>query len=376
MALGGVSKGSPHRLVAVGVPAGIALLAVLSTLATGGISGNYGALSPQLPLHSEAQGCSSFSWSDQNNTLSGNCAGAFMVDRPLVNSSTGNGWQAFDLGPVAEVNASGGIVAVGYPQSGSVTNTSTSREVNVTDIMEATVTNAICLNSTPYAPNCQFPEWIPADAPGENGPTYWAAGHQLLGNATIGITFHFATTGRNASDRIKFDVTVSGWPWVNSSDVLGLEVTAVAYHEPDRVYYTYNATNDTLNQVWDSNNTTLSSLAFGPTANATGSASPTVHVTDNVGLSVGPNPEVAFALLTFEGAGGYSNLSYDPWVLFGPQTAIAPPRGLGPGTLVGSLLTPPVLLAIGGVIVGGVLLGWYARRVRQRPMEEGLTSAT
>ena len=376
--------GRPDRRRAVWLGSAVVLVALLTALATVSSVADDGVLRvlvapPGTPA--KVQYCTSFSWSDANDaneSLAGNCAGSFAVNKPVVNASTGWGWAAFIIAPVAEVTPVGSIVALAYPGMGWVTNTTTADEVNITDTIVMNVTNAIGLNGTTNLPNGLIPQWIPSDVPDNLGPTIWAPGQLLLGNATVGITFHFLTTGANASQRIKFDVTVSGWPWVSPTDVLGVEVEAVAFHGPTQVHFTYNATSDSVLQVWDSNNTTLSSIAFGPTANATGTAPTTLNVQNDVGFSPGPTPVVAYALLTFNGGGGYSHLAYDPWVLFGAQTALVPPLGgpgpghHGAGGPLAGVLSPPVFVAIGGAALGGVALGVMARRMRRRPLEEGL----
>jgi len=254
-----------------------------------------------------------------------------------------------------------------------VTAASTPEEVNVTDAIVGNVTNAIGLNSSTGNPNGGTPQWIPSDLPGGGGSTTWGPGNQVLGGITVGIVFHFANGSGTPTNRVKFDVTVAGWPWVSSNDVLGLAVEADAFALPGGSHFSYTSSNDTIAQEWNSNNTTISSLAFGPTANVTGSSPSVVRVTTQVELSpTGPDPTMAGALLTFAGAGGYSQLIYDPWLFFGPHA-------------VGSLLPPPVvsassaaslpLVAVGAIAAAAVVLGGIAYRVRRHPVDRELASA-
>jgi hypothetical protein len=327
---------------------------------------------------SGAPSCPSFYWAGDNNTLRGNCIGFFEDDYRAFNASTG--WttdnSTFTVGPLAEVTPSGAVVALGIPGfegSGSVTTVRTPHEVNVTDTIVGNVTNAIGLNSSTSNPNGETPEWTPADAAGGGGSTTWGSGSQVLGGTTLGITFHFENGSGSASDRVKFDVTVSGWPWVSSNDALGLEVEAGAYALPGGVHFVYTAATDTIAQESDSNNSAIWSLAFGPTATITGSSPSTVRVTDQVGLFPNGNatPTVAIALLTFEGPGGYAGLAYDPWVLFGPQgpvTVVPPPSPLNNGASL-------PLVAVGAITLVAAVLGVAAFRLRRRPIDEGLWPA-
>ena len=323
--------------------------------------------------------CPSFFWTGANNTLSGNCLGFFEADYRSYNASTGFTFDnsTFSVGPFAEVTATGTVVALGafgFDGAGSVTVTSTPREINVTDSIVGKVTNAIGVNSSNGDPNGATPQWTPTDLPGSGGPTTWGPGGEVLGNITIRIVFHFENGSANGTPRVKFDVAVYGWPWVSSRDALGLAVESEAYALPGGAHFNYTASNDTITQQWNSNDSTISSLAFGPTANTTGSSPTELDVTDQVGLfPSGATPTLAGALLTFSGAGGYSNMSYDPWVEFGPHGAI--PISPVPRAAPGPLPSLPVLVALGGALAGGLLLSVYARQARRRPNEDGLRQA-
>jgi len=321
------------------------------------------------------QTCGNFHWANTNDTLLGNCNGFFEVDYRAFEAATG--WTTDNLtltvGPLAEVTASGAVAALTVPESqgmGSVNVTSTPSEVNLTDVIIENVTNAIGLNSTTLQPNGQTPQWDPHDLPGGGSSTTWGNGNQVLGNTTLGVVFHFENGSGNASNRIKIDVTVSAWPWMNTTDVLGLEVVAQAFSEPSGVRFSYAAATDTITQEWNSTGVALSSLSFGPTANTTGNSSSPLTITDQVGLFPGGNQEAssADALLTFVGPGGFSGLKYDPWLVFGAQvpTSTVPPPA--------SAAALP-LVAIGSVALAGALLGGIAYQLRRRPIDEGLTPA-
>jgi hypothetical protein len=325
---------------------------------------------------SEPQACTSFFWSDANNVLSGDCLGFFQADYRAFNVSTGETIDnsTFTVGPLAEVTASGAVAALGtlgFQGSGLVTVTSTPQEINVTDVIVGNVTTAIGLNSTTGEPNGQTPQWIPSELPGGGASTTWGAGPQVLGGITVGIVFHFQNSSGTSANRVKIDVLVSGWPWMSPNDVLGLAIEMEAFALPGGSHFSYSASSDTITQQWDSNDSAISSLAFGPTANVTGGTSPTVNVADQVELSAsGPDPTAAFALLTFTGAGGYSKLVYDPWLVFGAQVQST----TGPLTMPVNGASLP-LVAVGGIALGAAVLGIVTYRIRRRPVDDGLASA-
>jgi hypothetical protein len=328
----------------------------------------------------QSQACPSFFWSGANNSLSGNCLGSFEADYRSYDASSGFTFinSTFTVGPFAEVTSSGTVVALGVPGfdgSGSVTIASSPDEINVTDTIVGTVTNAIGVNSSTGDPNGATPQWTPTDLAGFGGTTTWGAGSQVLGTITIQIVFHFDNGSANGTPRVKFDISVGGWPWVSSSDELGLVVESEAFALPGGSHFTYAASTDTISQQWNTNGGTISSLNFGPTADTTGSSPSVLHVGDQVDLlPSGATPTMAGALLTFAGAGGYPNMTYDPYVEFGPLGTI--PISLAPGPAPNAVPWLPVLVTVGAASTAGLLLGVYAQRVRRRPIEEGLRQAS
>lgn len=323
--------------------------------------------------------CTSFSWASANNTLGGNCLGMFSADyhafSPTVGSTLDN--STFVIGPFAEVAPSGTVVALavpGFEGFGSLSVVSTPTEINVTDLIVGNVTNAIGVNNSNGAPNGATPVWSPVDLPASGGATTWGSGTNVLGNTTISIVFHFANNSADGTSRVRFDVSIDGWPWVSASDELALAVQSTAFSLPNATHFIYTASDDTISAVSDATGEAVTSLAFDSTANATGPhGTETLTVSDQVGLfPSGADPSAAGALLTFSGAGGYSALTYDPYVVFGPQEVPSSPVGGSPS----SLLPPaPVLAALGGVVGAGIVLAGVARRVRRAPIEEGLRPA-
>jgi hypothetical protein len=324
------------------------------------------------------QSCPSFLWAGANNTLYGDCTGGFNAEYRSYNTSTG--WtfdnDSFRIGPVAEVTASGTIDALAVPGwlgYGSVTVAYSLHEINVTDTIVGVATNAVGVNSTDGQPDGVTPQWTPEQFPGAGGSTRWSPGGLTLGNVTLVIVFHFANgTG---TSRVKFDVKVLDWPWVSSGDSLGLAVEQEAYALPGGSHFVYTAATDTISQLWNSNDTPIASLAFGPTANTTGASPTELGVSDQVELLAGVSvPSVAVALLSFSGPGGYRNMTYDPWVVFGATGTV--PVSLPPGGASGAFPQLALVVGVFGALVAGLLLAVYAQRARRHPIEDGLRSAS
>jgi hypothetical protein len=319
------------------------------------------------------QGCTSYSWQGGNYTFYGDCRGLFDADLRSFNASSGYTFEnsTFDVGAVAELDRAGSLVALSemdHESAGSITAVTQGNEVNVTDSIVANVTTAIGLNANSGSPNGEIPTWSPSDVPGSVGPTVWGSGTSVLGNISVVIVFHFVI-GFQGSDRVKFDISMSGWPWVNPADALGVEIGATAEQQ---TYFVYSAPNDTIAQLWTSNETVASSLVFGGSANTTaGGANATVDVSNQVGLYPSGNaPDIAFALLSFQGAGGYSALTYDPWIVFGLTPGSVPLSG-SPAATGGATLS---LIAVGGIASATVLLGLMAYRLRRGRVDEDLRS--
>ena len=324
---------------------------------------------------SGTQGCTSYSWQGGNSTfdyaLHGDCRGMFQVDLQSFSAISGYTFEnsTFDVGALAEVDSAGNLAALlvtSHESTGTISVTSQGNEVNVTDSIVANVTTAIGLNASSGGPDGQVPIWSPNEALGGVGPTIWGSGSQVLGSVDVVIVLHFLV-GSQGSNRVRFDVSLSGWPWANPADSLGLEIGATAEQQ---TYFVYTAANDTIAQRWTSNGTVASSLEFGATAIATvGNTNSTLGVTDQVALyPSGPAPDIAFALLSFQGQGGYSVLTYDPWIVFGSTPAIILPPG---GPVAGATLP---LLAVVGIALATALLGVVAYRLRRRRVDEVLRS--
>jgi hypothetical protein len=351
----------------------LALSIGVSSLASGGSTGPARPASPSAPppLTVRPSNCASFAQTVENTTLRGNCAGFFEAD--YRSFSPTSGWSTdnltFTVGPLVELGPTESVLALAGLSSssgGSVIVTTVPDEVNVTDEIPLNVTDAIGVNASNHQPDGKSPTWSPADLPGV-GETTWAPGDEVLGTTDLSVVFHLASGSLAGTSRVKFDISVAGWPWVSPADALGLAVAVQSDSQPIGVHFVYVASNDTIWQVRDRNDGAASSLSFGPTARATGPSPGSLGVSDQFGVvSPTTNYSTAYALLTFGGPGGYTGLTYDPWIAFGV-----------PGPVLSNAAPPPShdggaslpWIAVGGIAaaVGG--LGAIAYQVRRRPVE-------
>ena len=260
------------------------------------------------------------------------CQAGFLV----IYAQNFTNWNASDsynysfwIDWIAEFTPAGHLVRVASPLSPFASNANVTRvgeEVNLTARYDLNVTSATG-------------NWTPNDTWAGTGPQ-WNVSNATVGTAVLSVVFHLsdlpvnasANATRNASLSVKFDVGVANWPWVSAGDLLGFDLASLG---AGGSHFSFNPTNRTLQEQWNSTNRTFASLVFGRQANVTYPSSPSAPSTvgEQVGMYRAGTPgRESVALVTFGGvAGNYSSVSYDPWVVFSPA---------GTGTTV-----PPSLAA-------------------------------
>lgn len=276
----------------------------------------------------------------------------------------------FYFGYLVEVNSAGSVVAFGNlltPGLETVTVVTVGDETNFTVQFADGVSNASGL-------------WAPGDIRYQL-PTEIEPGSTNLGNVNVTVVFHLWNVADNYS-RIKFDFSVSGWPWVDTTDSLGLMVGSNA---PTGATIQFDPATANLTEFSPSG-TPFASIVFGPNATASsGSTEGPVQVSSSAGIYPQPTPAgeaSTYILSNFTGGpAGYSSLRYDPWVIFSnpggsvghgtsPPKVVIPPQ-VAPGS-------PDYALLVGATLAGGlVLLALTAIAVRSRrtPPEDQLASA-
>ncbi|MGI0132635.1 MAG: hypothetical protein ACREDK_06040 [Thermoplasmata archaeon] len=279
---------------------------------------------------------------------------------------------------VTEVDPTGHLVALANflgPFYGNVTSVSfTQGAIAETDLMATYTTNVTNASG----------RWDANDSWGGTGPG-WTNGSVPIGTASLQLVWHISDDATaaisNGTYRLKLDINLLHWPWTNRSDRLGAQFTGLA---PWGSQFAYNASNRTVSEYWNlpnssTRNGTSGAPAIGPWffglefgANATANYTNGTRSNASVGIDPifwrgGTINRSAVVLLTFNGPqGNYSNLSYDPLMVFasgGPPGTVGTNPGLGgggPGRLPPSL--PWTVAGVGLVIAVVGVLVFRARR--------------
>jgi hypothetical protein len=299
----------------------------------------------------------------------------------------------FALPWIAEITANDQIVRLAtqgweVPRGGntsvvhwSTTTTSTSDEVNITLNQTLNITGG---SGWWNATTCTFfgGTWGGCD-------TNWNISNRTFGTANLSVTFHLLSIDSggligqsgNGTFAAEFDIGITGWHWADPSDRLGIAFGA----PPEKLgpIFEYNQSSEILSE--EQNDSPFASVFFGGEVGLTypGGGSSTADIADQVEIAPTTFAPAAIALLTFEGAqGGYSALSYDPWVEFSPDGVITPPPGTtphgpavpspgAPGTTGGNLEWALLLAGAGSGAVG---VGVLARRRQTRRDGEELVA--
>ena len=182
-----------------------------------------------------------------------------------------------------------------------------------------------------------------------------------IGTVIVQAVFHMQNSTSSTSgpaNALKFDVDVSGWPWANVNDHLGLQLSALAAGGAE---FAWNSQEQNLTEIWDSGGQPYAGLQLSPTAGTFGSSQgpSTVTVSSDAGLFSAASPDrEAILLMNFTGgAVGYTSLHYDPWIIFSGSgsTPGSPTSASSAGSAI------PVILVIGlTVVVAAVVLSVMA----------------
>jgi hypothetical protein len=187
----------------------------------------------------------------------------------------------------------------------------------------------------------------------QDGPT--------VGFVTVRLVFHLQFSPANVS-ALKFDVDVSGWPWADPTDHLGLLIGALA--EPG-AHLVWEPGSQNLTEEMNSGGGPVVGLQLGPRASAFGFGGEESMVnvsSDAECYSVGTPARGADLLINFTGGSeNYTSLHYDPWIIFSALTT-------SPGETAILDLTAVAAIVVGSAIA--VFLGVVALRARRNPQLE------
>ncbi len=177
----------------------------------------------------------------------------------------------------------------------------------------------------------------------------WEAGDDgspegILGNATFRVNIYLNDSAPATTNSARISVNATGWPWVNNSDALGLDLAMFAAKDT-RIASSVGPTNYLLQELANSTNTSVASLSWAPAATVlygNGATSSSTVTTFSATSSTGTNSTVH--LLFGSVAGNYSSLSYDPWIALNLGAFQVPPL-------------PAWALDLGGWVTLGVAAG-------------------
>ena len=315
--------------------------------------------------------CTGAGWNNSHLSVGiGSCQAAFGGQYEVNNSAIPNetnGYNfSFFVDWVGEFTPSGQLVRLASPLapvSGRANSTVRGDEVNLSMSQVLNVTNA-------------SGEWTPNDTWAGRGPQ-WNVSNETIGTTVFGMgvqlnVSQFATANStvNASSSVKFDVGLSGWPWAAQTDRLGFVLDSLGAWGS---YFTFNATSSTLADNWNTTNRTFISVVFGGDARVTYPSGPgaVANVTEQAGLFAAgiPNREAVVLVAFGNVSGNYSQVAYDPWIVFSLIPTTLPSHPPGPSS---SWDWPAVLVAATAVLLIGGITGQVVRQVRLRRQGEEL----
>ncbi|MCI4348736.1 MAG: hypothetical protein L3J93_00740 [Thermoplasmata archaeon] len=227
------------------------------------------------------------------------------------------------------------------------------------------------LASAPYLGGSEI--WLNASLPVAHAQGTWGLGDEVLEEgistrvAQITLTFFVNSSAAPDADSVRFQVSMTQWPWANVTDLLGLEIATTAAPS------TTLADGTTLTSLEELANTTghvVATLSWSSLASVgyTGGSGTTSLV--GSARTIDPTMVTSTVRLQFAAVpGGYSHLEYDPWVDLNPTAfRIAPLPAL--------TLTEPALVVIAAAASIAGLLAVVAYRARSNPPRARGAAAT
>jgi hypothetical protein len=321
--------------------AAAALLIVAGTVVLGLPSPVHSA-AVRAPIHVSSKGATTAAipnaWNNGAIALAFPTPGPSFTVSALSNQTL---MAAQSLTGLAEVNATDTIVSTASFSSRNVTWSFASNAV-------AQGTAVVLTAAVPVRPASG--EW----ESGDDGPD----SSSTIGVANVTITFELNSSTQGNPWSLSYSLNVTGWPWLHTVDQVGVE--ARSNTTLPSTYWTPVGSNrlDERSRVSDQ---TIASFVWGASARAhypNGSGEDS-SVGSYRNLSSGGSAylvRLEFVSVT----GGYSSLSYDPWL------SLVPPGG-SPSRLTAWVLTPASIAVVGGAAIGTVALGVVARSRRLPP---------
>ncbi len=185
----------------------------------------------------------------------------------------------------------------------------------------------------------------------------------VIGNVSTQVRFAFNDSGGSAPGTLAYSLNITGWPWLDSTDSLGVEVRS---NVSSTLGYWQATGSDAVTEISRTTQAPVASFVWGATAVAQyprGGAESDSSVSAYRNFS--RNDSNSLVRLSFGSVpGNYSSLSYDPWL-----EILAPGKV---GSAVAAIILNP--LSVSAIAVGtAVSLGLaYVARRRRTPPEAGL----
>lgn len=244
-------------------------------------------------------------------------------------------------------------------------------ELNATDAIRSFasfgapgVTWSLSSSSTPQRTAVVLMAAVPVKSSGgewESGDDS-GGGNGTIGTANVSITFGLNASSTSNPWSVSYSLNVSGWPWLHPADAVGVEVRSNA--TSPSAYWASGGANQ-LTELSRAHQQPLASFVWGATAKAqySGGSIQDSYIGSYRNLSAGGSGflvRLEFGSVT----GGYTHLSYDPWLAIVPS-------GASLGKLAAWVLSPTSLAVIVGGGAASVILAGLARS-RRSPPESGL----
>ncbi len=317
----------------------LALAVALTTALVGAVGS---AVGHSFPAVSNRAGTAAFSLTN----------GLVRVDFPtaapsFTMASVANGSLALSqtLGGLAEVNTTGQIVAFalfgggGVAWSGSTGGSSAATSVHLQAAVPARLASG---------------EW-------ESGDDTQEGGTASLGSANVSLTFTLNSSSGPTPTTVGYVLNVTGWPWQNATDSLGVEVLTNTTGPSG--YWQSNGANSIAERS-NATGGTVATYAWGTSATATYANGRESNSSVGAYHNVSTNGQSSLVRLDFGTvSGGYRSLDYDPWLTLevgNPLSRLVPAWLLGPDALV----------TIGAGAALSVVLAAVALRRRRSPESE------
>jgi hypothetical protein len=283
-------------------------------------------------------------WSNGLYELTVGTAGPAFSIRSAADSRIGMNQSLFSL---VEINATGNLVAFAHLlDHGTVWNTSASSSPTGTLV---TTTSRVTVQPATGS-------WEDDGNGSGNGSRDEIS--PVLGQASVAVSFYVNSSAGSSPWTLTYSINVTGWPWNGTSDSLGIQVNSSAL-QPGAVWAS--GKGNSIAEVTQQSNATIATYLWSGGARVHYSDGSEAQTAVGSYRNFSRTTSTSFVRLAFESvSGGYSSLSYDPWITLNPTVF---------HQLAAWVLTP-ASLEVTAVATGVAVLLAAVAAVRRRPPTE------